>query len=233
MRELSEFKLNKSEVIAIVGTGGKTTLMMRLAEELSKDSKILMAASTIYRPPVVKSPMLVSRSVREILDSTGDYSLFAYSHERDDGRYGGITEDEVEKFQAGIDYIIMEADGSKMMPYKGWRDFEPVILDNITMTIGILPLSHYNMTLEKDNIFNYNIFVEDFGSVRLTKETIYKIVTDDRGMFKNALGRKFLYLTQWDHLEKSQLEELIQYLKENIEDIEIVLGSYYKRGPRV
>ena len=232
MKEFELFKFNSKEVVAIVGSGGKTTLLKRLTQELAKDSKVLMAASTKYRPPAVDKDMLVSRSVSEIMTNVDKYDVFAYSHMRDDNRFGGITSKEISIFNQYIDYIIMEADGSKMLPYKGWRDTEPVLVPGVTMTVGILPLIGYNTKLSKDQVFNYDIFIKDFDVDILDKEAIYRIVASDRGMFKNALGRKVLYITQWQHLEQSQIDELIIYLKSKVQGIEIIIGTFYQRGPR-
>ena len=45
------FHINKGDIISIVGTGGKTSLMFKLANELKSDLNVLVSTSTKIKIP--------------------------------------------------------------------------------------------------------------------------------------------------------------------------------------
>lgn len=111
-------------VTAIIGGGGKTTLMYTLMRELERESRVIVTTTTHILAPehmrVLLSPSLdvVKESVsigQAVCIGTKDGEKLTAS---------GIDE----HLLASIaDYVLIEADGSKHLPLKAHDAHEPVI----------------------------------------------------------------------------------------------------------
>jgi probable selenium-dependent hydroxylase accessory protein YqeC len=51
-----------------------------------------------------------------------------------------------------FDKVFLESDGSRGLPLKGWEEYEPVILNETTMTIGVFPISAIGKPVTKEFI---------------------------------------------------------------------------------
>lgn len=111
---------------AIIGGGGKSTLLRALAEELSRDARVIVATSTkMYVPdwcPVVlsASPDDVRAALSEVpVVCAGSIHLPT----------GKLTEPRVvfAELVRLADYVLVEADGAKKLPLKAHAEHEPVI----------------------------------------------------------------------------------------------------------
>ena len=72
-------------VVSLVGAGGKTSLMFKLARELSTAGETVLTTTTtkIYTPSPQQSPWVItSESVTNILDQAGDLPLIGNWHDQ-------------------------------------------------------------------------------------------------------------------------------------------------------
>ena len=123
---LSDLLEIKPGLVAIIGGGGKTTLLRVLAQELSGDARVVVATSTKMLVPDwcpvlldagpgdVEAALLRSHvvCVASLQESTGklDAPLMPFSE------LGRLA-----------DYVLVEADGAKGLPLKAHAAHEPVI----------------------------------------------------------------------------------------------------------
>ena len=124
-------------VTALIGGGGKTTLMEKLACELSANGTVIMTTSTKIRRP---------QTVETLLDPTAEEVTAALARERivcvaSAGPEGKLSAPQMrfEELARLADYVIVEADGAKMLPLKAHLSHEPVIPENaqrVVMVIG-------------------------------------------------------------------------------------------------
>ena len=68
------------------------------------------------------------------------------------------------------DVVLVEADGSKGKRLKGWREYEPVIDKLTTRTILVQDISYLNKRLEVEQVFNPQLFAEQFMSGDFSQE---------------------------------------------------------------
>ena len=138
--------LKKKDIISIVGAGGKTTMMFKLAQELRGGNKVLVTTSTkIYIPLEDKYDFIC----------TDSDMLPRYTHIRENGIYIlgsgvngenkmlGLSEKQIHGLALYFDYILIEADGAKEKQLKGWNEFEPVIYGKTTKTVGIIDIQAF------------------------------------------------------------------------------------------
>ena len=111
-------------VTAIIGGGGKTTLMECLAEELSAQARVIVCTTThIY--PEQNMPCLVSPSEAEVEAELARTHCVCVGSASESGKFSA-PELTFRTLCALADYVIVEADGSKRLPLKAHAAHEPV-----------------------------------------------------------------------------------------------------------
>ena len=122
-------------VTALVGGGGKTTLMMTLARELrSRGSVIVTTTTKILRPeelPVLEDP---SPAALTAALKTGPVCLGSPLPE---GKLGPAPIRCADMAQLA-DYVLTEADGAKRLPVKAHAEWEPVIPEGTARTVLVV-----------------------------------------------------------------------------------------------
>lgn len=118
-------------VTAIIGSGGKTSLMYRLAAELSERGSVLVMTTTHIYPPthIPVAPY-----------ATGTERLLCVGTPCGNGKLGA-PEQSPEALVELADYVLVEADGSKRLPLKAHEAHEPVIPDNAAQTVVVVGAS--------------------------------------------------------------------------------------------
>jgi len=103
-------------VTAIIGGGGKTTLMECLAEELSAQARVIVCTTThIY--PEQNMRCLVSPFEAEIEAELARTHCVCVGSASESGKFSA-PELTFRTLCALADYVIVEADGSKRLPLK-------------------------------------------------------------------------------------------------------------------
>ena len=112
-------------VTAIIGGGGKTTLMECLAEELSAQARVIVCTTTHIHPEQ-NMPCLVSPSEAEVEAELARTHCVCVGSASESGKFSA-PELTFRTLCALADYVIVEADGSKRLPLKAHAAHEPVI----------------------------------------------------------------------------------------------------------
>lgn len=120
---------------AIIGSGGKTTLMYTLAEELKVKGRVIICTSTHIRIPD-RYP-LVTGDTGELESKLENDSVVCVGSPAENGKITApvIPFDELERY---ADHVLVEADGSRGMPLKAHAEYEPVIPSDTERVILVL-----------------------------------------------------------------------------------------------
>lgn len=130
--------LDRGGVVSLIGAGGKTSLMFKLAQELAAAGGSVLTTTTtkIFHPDEGQSPHTIveaswDRLLNELSAAVKTMPHFSAGTEIDpnSGKLIGLPHEFVDRiWQSGLfDVIIVEADGSKQMPTKATAAHEPVI----------------------------------------------------------------------------------------------------------
>jgi len=143
--------LQPRELVAIVGAGGKTTIMGILAEELSSsDTSLILTTTTKMGADQVTEPVCWS-SDPDVVEAmlAPDTPLSVLIGEAG-GKVTGLQPGAVDRlFDAtSADYVIAEADGARSLSIKAPADHEPVIPSLSTMVIVVVGADALMNTLE-------------------------------------------------------------------------------------
>jgi len=119
-------------VTALIGGGGKTTLMYHLARELRERGTVAVTTTTKIWPPTGIAVARDPDTAREILAREGLVCLGVPSVQ------GKLVSPGFEGWDALADYTLVEADGSAGKPFKGHEKHEPVLPPRRNTTILVL-----------------------------------------------------------------------------------------------
>ncbi len=205
--------LKEREMISLVGAGGKTTLMFRLAEELFRKGKRVVTTTTtkILEPKSEETDFLFvdpdERKIKDfILGNLSQYGRVTVARERlGSGKLNGVSADLVNELWSfeKIDAIIVEADGAAGRPVKAPRKWEPVIPSATTLVAAILGVDGVGKELNEENAFQPDLVSKITGisiGEKMTDEAMAMLAAHSEGIFKGTLpsARVVVFLNKVD-----------------------------------
>jgi len=147
VRLAAALELRRDEMVALVGGGGKTSAMFRLAREMTEAGTLALTTTTthIFASQIRQAPahLLDADAQPERLRTM----LAAHRHVLVTGptnpataRAAGLTLERFRELRAWCPdvCILDEADGSRTRPFKAPADHEPVIPEETTLVIAVV-----------------------------------------------------------------------------------------------
>lgn len=125
-------------ITALIGAGGKTTLMHTLAEELRAEGSVLLCTSThILRPE--KYETVTEPDAEAIRGALSRHGVVCAGTPAEDGKLTapGLPFGELAEL---ADYVLVEADGAHRRPLKAHAPHEPVIPEDAGRVILVAGL---------------------------------------------------------------------------------------------
>ncbi len=156
MNLTSALRLQPAEVIALVGGGGKTSTMFQLAAEIVAGGGRVVTTTTtrIFEAQIAMAPVhrvAGQASLDEIATALNRTSHVLLTGPVDGGagKAAGVSPDLIPQWQSlpGRPTIIIEADGSRMRPFKAPAEHEPVIPAEATLVVPIVGVDVLGRTL--------------------------------------------------------------------------------------
>jgi probable selenium-dependent hydroxylase accessory protein YqeC len=242
--------LGQNGVISLVGAGGKTSLLFRLAHELSASGdRVLTTTTTKINPPTKdqSNHLILSPSPAETLNEArtllkvSPHITAAAGHASTPGKLVGFPPEAIELFLESnhFRWILVEADGSSRRPLKAPAPHEPVIPDCTNWVIGIVGLSALGKSLDKHTAFRPELVSKITGQAEgmpILIDTICETLVHRQGIFKGSPvgAKKIAFLNQADIPGRTKAgRSIIQRLSEksDIDLSRVVLGSIVHEPP--
>ena len=139
-------RVQAHDVIALVGAGGKTSLMYRLAHELAAARLRVITTTTtkIGLPTPKQSGCFILAADRAAMAEQVQRALLTERHitvahsQYDVEKYAGLPAEWIADLQAlpEVHAVIVEADGARKLPLKAPREGEPVVPDCAPVRFG-------------------------------------------------------------------------------------------------
>ena len=207
-------RLEGGGVLSLVGAGGKTSLMFRLARELSqKGERVLTTTTTrMYAPTAEQSPgYILAATAKEILDRAAPllrklrHVTAGAGWVAGQGKLSGLLPEVIDRLHASqvFDWIIVEADGAAGRPLKAPADHEPVVPGCTGWLVATVGLSALGKPLTDQWVFRPELFARITGlpaGAAVTEEAIAAALGHAQGILKGAPNgcRCLAFLNQAD-----------------------------------
>ena len=169
-------RIHPKEVVVLVGGGGKTTLMFRLADELAASGRRVVTTMTtkIFVGQMDASARAAGSGGRRIAAGATAAGT-SRSRSRPDRRGGTIVEQDkvqgvppalLDRIAAhpAVDAVIVEADGSRRLPFKAPAPHEPVIPASATIVVPIVGLDVLGQPLDAEHVHRPELVAELTGA---------------------------------------------------------------------
>ena len=140
-------------VTALIGGGGKTTLLYTLTEELRKKGTVLLCTSThIMRP--TQYEVLERAGEAEISAALSAHGAVCVGEPSAEGKLGppSLSFDALARL---ADYVLVEADGSRRLPLKAHAPHEPVIPANAQRVVLVVGADGFGSFTKAAEVLGY------------------------------------------------------------------------------
>lgn len=220
--ELLKIDTDAHSVIAVVGGGGKTSLIFRLTEELISLGKKVIVTTTTHMAYEENRPFAkdgCSEMAADQLFVHGYTVAAAY-----DGRKKklcSLKEEKLNELQKFCDILLVEADGAHRHPLKVPEKWEPVIPACAKLVIGVIGLDCLGKPIQEaaHRAENTARFLRKSMDDLVTEEDVARIAASSGGLYKHVKEQDYrVYLNKTDMLvTKEPAEKIVRTLtKKNI-----------------
>jgi len=163
--------LEGERIVALVGSGGKTSSLFLLGRELAAQGKKVVLATTAQMimpdsgqiPMVLESrPGIIGERVTEILHQ---HNQVLVASGQEEGKLTGLPCELLLELAAlpQVDRLIVEADGSRGLPLKFATDYEPVVCSEDTLVVLVLGISALGRKLSEDSFHRWELACKYLG----------------------------------------------------------------------
>lgn len=186
-------EMKGDEVVALVGGGGKTSAMFRLARETVARGGCAIATTTtrIFAAQIALAPAHVSAAeatrerVAEALDAHR-HVLVVGATDPATGKAEGVSLDLFERLRRWFPdaCLLNEADGSRMRPFKAPAEHEPVIPAETTLVVPVVGADVFGRPLDADHVHRPELVSEVSGAplgTPITPEIVARVLTHPEG----------------------------------------------------
>lgn len=237
--------LGRGELVALIGAGGKTTTMFRLASELREaGGKILVTTTTkIFKParPHIDRLFLTEDPDALVAETAHIGTPVVIGAGRaigDDNKLLGLPPEGLDRLrEAGrFDAILVEADGAASRWFKIPSETEPVIPTSCSTVIWIMAIKVLGQTWNSPFVHRVEralALLQVDPSTRVTREQIAQLVKDPLGCLKGVPDhcRKIALVNQADTPDEVVQAQRLGQLLAPLGFERIVVTSYLSEPP--
>jgi probable selenium-dependent hydroxylase accessory protein YqeC len=206
------FMLSDPGIVSIVGAGGKTTLMFRLAQELAKAGQPVLTTTTtkIFRPaPAQSAHVIIDADPINMIGQADQFHVDALhitaaaGFDEMSGKLLGYPPQAITSiWETGrFQWILIEADGAARKPLKAPATHEPVIPAETTVLFAIIGLDAVGEPLTEEWVFRSHLYAQRTGCPlggAISPESICEVLTHPEGIMNGCpvTAERFVFLNK-------------------------------------
>ena len=218
-------------IIAVVGSGGKTTLIKNLASRYRTEGKTVLVTTTTHM--FIEEETLLTDdagTIIEALQETG-YAMAGVS---DGEKISTLSRETFEAVCPYADVVLVEADGSRMRPLKYPRVSEPVIPENTDEIIVVCGLNAIGQKAKEVchrlELVKVCLGIDD--DTIITPSHIQKLLTEG---YLNPLRTAYpnTKISLRPRHDGSLYQRTICSLLQNAQDVSLIQEEWFHHQPRL
>jgi probable selenium-dependent hydroxylase accessory protein YqeC len=182
--------------VAIIGGGGKTSLLLRLGDELlsQTDQPSILLASLTQMPVsrvdnAIPVNQLLEIGIPEMMRRHNP--LLVLGPSISDKKIAGLSNDELNEIRQPFDSCIFECDGARGLPLKAHNQRDPIIPEYSTQAIVLVGADVVGTRVNDGLVHRPDLFCEtwncDYDTV-LNAQIIAEILTSKQGYHQKIPG---------------------------------------------
>ena len=173
--------------VALVGGGGKTTLMHAIGAAL-RGPTVLTCTTKMGADQHWGLPLLIDPSDVEVQTAAGDHERVLVVGQVNGQKAIGITPQRADELFALGMSVVCEADGSRRMPAKAPHWYEPVLASAVTLVVCVIGTDALDRTIHDQchRPLRAGAVLGCSPYDRLTPERAAELVTSERGGRKDV-----------------------------------------------
>jgi molybdenum cofactor cytidylyltransferase len=189
-------RVQRGDVVALVGAGGKTSAMFCLGHELAgRGWRVVSTTSThLGADQVTQVPHAVVQSTQEIAclaHRIWPHTLLVGPINPKTNKASGLPPGLIARipFLLGVDVVINEADGARMLPFKAPADYEPVITPGTTLVVPVVGIDAIGQALDATHVHRPERVAALTGAEpgqAITPELVAAVLTHPQGGLKDV-----------------------------------------------
>lgn len=223
MRLMEALDFRRGDMAALIGAGGKTTTMYRLAKELRDDGGKIMVTTTtkIFKPtrPHVDRLFLV-QDIESLSDAcatiTAPVIIGAGASVNGEGKLLGLPPSWLDQLNEGktLDAILVEADGAASRGFKVPAEFEPVIPAQTRLAVWLMAVTVLDKPFDATWVHRADRAAILLGreiAGPITSDLVIELVNHPAGCWRGvpSASRKIAIVNQADDAEEFAAAELL------------------------
>ena len=187
-------------VVSVIGAGGKTTLMFKMATELASQGKSVLVSTTtkIFVPRANQyGTLCIGAGMLDAVTRPSAGVCVAGGGVNHRGKLTPPNAGELQRAAARFDVTLLEADGARERRLKAWADHEPSIPPYTTVTVVVFNLGLTGRLPHEDDIHRLPLFLrlcQLAPDEPITHRALVTLLTAPNGALKNARGKRVLYI---------------------------------------
>jgi probable selenium-dependent hydroxylase accessory protein YqeC len=163
--------IGRGDVVSVVGAGGKTTLVYRLAAEARSAGLRVLVTTTTHMgtldeattgPVLVEAESAIEDDLARALVTEGRATVLGRRVRRD--KLEGLAPERVDALSAAADLVLVEADGARGRSLKVPAPHEPVIPASTTQVIVMAALDILGRPLDAANVHRLELVCAATGA---------------------------------------------------------------------
>jgi len=208
--------------VALVGAGGKSSLMYALAREMvARHEKVVTTTTTkIFPPKSDESPCLILlEDDPELISlpthlSEWRHVTVAQSLDHSSRKLQGVTADMIRRCLVVAGRVLIEADGAAGRPIKAPERWEPVIPDFVDLVIPVVGLDSIGKPATEEWVFRVERFLSITGlgpGEMIRPNVVGRLLSHPEGALKGVprTARIVPFLNKLDLLKPGAAEKEI------------------------
>lgn len=185
--------LSRPLLLAIAGSGGKTTLMLALAAELAAAGQAVVATTTtkIFSPGPERAagPWLLAGALPDAAGLeqrlAGGRPLAVADGLSGEGKLTGLNREQLAALavRPGL-WVLAEADGAAGRPLKAWAEYEPVLPEGAGALVVVVGASGLGRPLSPETVHRPELFAAASGlapGMAVSAEALARVLTGPEG----------------------------------------------------